>query len=119
MLSILVVGCYIVMELLELVRHSYLQKVALRLDEAFRQRLFTIAFEANLKRVPGGTIQAFNDLRTLREFIPSGAVVALLDWPHKSEPSITLNCLLPKPSRIALKWVSKPPFVQTLLLPTG
>jgi len=81
MLSILVVGCYIVMELLELVRHSYLQKVALRLDEAFRQRLFTIAFEANLKRVSGGTIQAFNDLRTLREFIPSGAVVALLDSP--------------------------------------
>jgi len=81
MLIIVVIGSYVVMELLELVRHSYLQKAALKLDEAFRERLFGIAFEANLRRLPGGTIQAFNDLRTLREFIPSGAVMAMLDSP--------------------------------------
>lgn len=81
MLIILVLGSYLVMELLELVRLAFLQKIALKLDEQFRQRLFTIAFEANLRRVPGGTIQAFNDLRTLREFIPSGAVIAILDSP--------------------------------------
>ncbi len=81
MLIIVVIGSYVIMELLELVRHSYLQKAALKLDEAFRERLFGIAFEANLRRLPGGTIQAFNDLRTLREFIPSGAVMAMLDSP--------------------------------------
>ncbi len=81
MLIIAVIGSYVVMELLELVRHSYLQKAALKLDEEFRERLFGIAFEANLRRLPGGTIQAFNDLRTIREFIPSGAVMAMLDSP--------------------------------------
>ncbi len=81
MLTILVIGSYVVMELLELVRHEYLQKVAVKLDEHFRQRLFGIAFEANIKKMQGGTIQAFNDLRTLREFIPSSAVMALLDSP--------------------------------------
>ncbi len=81
MLLILVIGSYIVMELLELVRHDLLQKVALGLDQELRNRLFNITFEANLKRIPGGSIQAFNDLRTIRDFIPSGAVTALLDAP--------------------------------------
>ena len=81
MLLILIVGSYIVMELLELVRHDLLQRVALGLDQELRNRLFNIVFEANLKRIPGGSIQAFNDLRTIREFIPSGAVMALLDAP--------------------------------------
>jgi ATP-binding cassette subfamily C exporter for protease/lipase len=81
MLIILVVGSYVVMELLELVRHELLQGVALKLDRELRGRLFDIAFEANLKRMPGGSIQAFNDLKTIREFIPSGAVMAILDAP--------------------------------------
>ena len=81
MLLILIVGSYIVMELLELVRHDLLQRVALGLDQELRNRLFNIVFEANLKRIPGGSIQAFNDLMTIREFIPSGAVMALLDAP--------------------------------------
>ena len=81
MLLILVIGSYIVMELLELVRHEHLQRVAMGLDKELRHRLFNITFEANLKRIPGGSIQVFNDLKTLREFIPSGAVMALLDAP--------------------------------------
>jgi len=81
MLILIVVGSYIVMELLELVRHDFLQQVALRLDQKFRNKLFNIAFEANLRRLAGGTIQSFNDLKTIREFIPSGAVMAILDAP--------------------------------------
>ena len=81
MLILLVVGSYIVMELLELVRHDFLQQVALRLDQKFRDKLFNVAFEANLRRLTGGTVQSFNDLKTLREFIPSGAVMAILDAP--------------------------------------
>ena len=81
MLTVLVVGSYIVMELLELVRHDFLQRVAIEFDRKFRTRLFDIAFEANVKRMPGGTIQGFNDLKTIREFIPSGAVIAMFDAP--------------------------------------
>jgi ATP-binding cassette subfamily C exporter for protease/lipase len=81
MLLILVIGSYIVMELLELVRHEFLQKVALKMDHHFRNRIFDITFEANLKRIPGGSVQAFTDLKTIRDFIPSGAVMAILDAP--------------------------------------
>ena len=81
MLLILIVGSYIVMELLELVRHGFLQTVANDFDDHFRERLFNISFEANVKKIPGGNIQSFNDLRTIREFLPSGAVMAILDAP--------------------------------------
>ena len=81
MLLILVIGSYIVMELLELVRHEFLQRVALNMDRHFRSRIFDITFEANLKRIPGGSVQAFADLKTIRDFIPSGAVTAILDAP--------------------------------------
>jgi len=81
MLLLLVVGSYVVMELLELVRHEFLQKVSLKMDRHFRNRIFDITFEANLKRIPGGSVQAFSDLKTIRDFIPSGAVTAILDAP--------------------------------------
>jgi len=81
MLTVLVIGSYVMMELLELVRHDFFQQLALNFDRHFRRRLFDIAFEANVKRIPGGTIQGFNDLKTLREFLPSGAIMAMLDAP--------------------------------------
>lgn len=81
MLLILVIGSYIVMELLELVRHTFLQQVAMKMDKHFRNRIFDITFEANLKKIPGGSVQAFTDLKTIRDFIPSGAVMAILDAP--------------------------------------
>ena len=81
MLTVLVIGSYVMMELLELVRHDFLQRVAIEFDRKFRVRLFDIAFEANVKRIPGGTIQGFNDLKTIRDFLPSGAVIAMFDAP--------------------------------------
>ncbi len=81
MLTVLVIGSYVMMELLELVRQDFFQQLALTFDRTFRGRLFDVAFEANVKRIPGGTIQGFNDLKTLREFLPSGAIMAMLDAP--------------------------------------
>lgn len=79
MLLILVIGCYLMMELLELVRHQLLSKVGVALDQQFQQRLFDATFEASLKKLPGGTTQAFNDLKMVREFLSSPAVMAMLD----------------------------------------
>ena len=88
MLLLAVVGAYVMMEMLELVRHGIMHGVSQKLDEAFSTQLFNTAFEARLKGVPGGTTQALTDLKTIRDFLPSGAVMAALDAP------MALVCLL-------------------------
>lgn len=77
----MVLLAYAVMELLDLFRARLLYRAGESVDRTLRDRLFEAAFTANLRRVPGGTTQAFTDLRTLREFISSGAVTAMFDAP--------------------------------------
>jgi ATP-binding cassette subfamily C exporter for protease/lipase len=81
MLCIAVIGAYVVMEMLELVRARILHRAGQDIDAQVRTRLFDATFEANLRRVPGGTPQAFNDLRTVRDFVASPAVTAVMDSP--------------------------------------
>lgn len=81
MLLLLALGAYLLMEALELVRGEVMGKVGIRIDEALRRRLFDAAFEANLKRGGVGNTQVFSDLRTLREFLPSPALMAFMDAP--------------------------------------
>jgi ATP-binding cassette subfamily C exporter for protease/lipase len=88
MLLVAVVGAYVMLEMLELVRHGIMHGVAQKLDQAFSTQLFNTAFEARLKGMPGGTTQALADLKTIRDFLPSGAVMAALDAP------MSLVCLL-------------------------
>lgn len=88
MLLVAVVGAYVMLEMLELVRHGIMHGVSQKLDEAFSTQLFNTAFEARLKGMPGGTTQALADLKTIRDFLPSGAVMAALDAP------MSLVCLL-------------------------
>ncbi|MBU3646609.1 MAG: type I secretion system permease/ATPase [Limnohabitans sp.] len=88
MLLVAVIGAYVMLEMLELVRHGIMQGVSQKLDQAFSKQLFDTAFEARLKGMPGGTTQALTDLKTIRDFLPSGAVMAALDAP------MALVCLL-------------------------
>ena len=81
MLLTAVVGAYVMLEMLELVRHGIMQGVANKVNSTFSEQLFNTAFEARLKGLPGGTTQALADLKTLCEFLPSGAVMALMDAP--------------------------------------
>jgi len=82
MLLLAVIGAYVVMELLELVRAEVMGQAAMQVDAGLRTRLFDAAFEANLKRGGRqGSTQVFSDLKTLREFLPSPAVMAMLDAP--------------------------------------
>ena len=80
-LLVMVLGVYVVLELLDLVRARLLHQAGEDIDARVRARLFDVAFEANLKRQPGGTTQPFNDLRTLREFVSTPAITAVLDTP--------------------------------------
>jgi ATP-binding cassette, subfamily C, bacterial exporter for protease/lipase len=81
MLIVAVVGSYIMMEMLELVRHSLLSSVAVKVDKQLRERLFDTTFEARLRQQGGGSVQVFNDFKTFRDFMSSSAVTAMLDAP--------------------------------------
>lgn len=80
MLTLLVLGMYVLMEILEWVRGQILHNAGLVLETKLGERVFNAVFEANLRRM-GGSNQALNDMRTLREFLPSPAVTALMDAP--------------------------------------
>lgn len=75
-----VIGVYVLMETLDLLRGRLLQQAGWRVDAALREQLHDSAFTASL-RAGGGSVQPFNDLRTIREFIGSPAVTAILDLP--------------------------------------
>lgn len=81
MLLVIVIGAYVMMEALEIVRGKLMHQAGERIDAALRARLFDMAFEANLRNIPGGTTQPFNDLKTVRDFIASPAVAAMMDAP--------------------------------------
>ena len=87
-LLLAICGSYVVQELIEVARSRVLFTAATAVDEHLRERVFNVTFEASLRKVPGGTVQVFTDLRTLREFIPSLAVTSAMDLPA------ALMCLL-------------------------
>ncbi len=81
MLTLVVLAAYAVMEFLEWVRSEMLHEVGHEVDKAVSPRLFQLMFDANLKRLPGGSLQPMNDWRTVREFLPSPFVLALMEVP--------------------------------------
>lgn len=75
-----VIGIYVLMEMLEVLRSRLLQQAGWRVDAAVREHLHDNTFNASLHQ-GGGSTQPFNDLRTLRDFIGSPAITALMDLP--------------------------------------
>jgi ATP-binding cassette subfamily C exporter for protease/lipase len=81
MLTLLLLGAFVLMEVLEWARSELMHHAGLELDEKLRDRVFGAVFEANLRRVPGGTMQPMADLRTIREFLVSPALLAAAEAP--------------------------------------
>ncbi|HXD39168.1 MAG TPA: type I secretion system permease/ATPase [Ramlibacter sp.] len=81
MLVIVVVGAYVVMELLEWARGQIMFAAGLALDRELGDRIFVAMFAANLRRMPGGTTQSMGDFRILREFLHSPVVLAVMESP--------------------------------------
>ena len=65
----------------EWVHNTEMSEAGLALDAKLSDRVFMASFEANLKRLPGGTLQPLADLRTLREFLPSPVLHAVMESP--------------------------------------
>ena len=81
MLTLLVLGAYVLMEVLEWVRSEVMHEAAMAFDSRMSGRIFTAIFEANLKRLPGGTAQPMNDFRTVRDFLHAPVLLALMEAP--------------------------------------
>jgi ATP-binding cassette subfamily C exporter for protease/lipase len=81
MLLLWVLGTYLIMEWLDVVRSKLMYQVSEQFDVSLRKRLFNASFEANLKSPNSGTLQVFTDLRAVRDFIASPAISAIMDAP--------------------------------------
>jgi ATP-binding cassette, subfamily C, bacterial exporter for protease/lipase len=81
MLTVAVVGAFVVMEVLEWARSEILNEAGLAFDRKLGARVFDAIFTANLKRMPGGNTQPMNDFRIMREFFASPVVSAVMEAP--------------------------------------
>jgi ATP-binding cassette, subfamily C, bacterial exporter for protease/lipase len=81
MLTVLVLGAYVVMEILEWARGDLLYKAGLELDRKMSPRIFDAIFTANLRRHAGGSIALMSDFKTVREFLNLPVLTALMDAP--------------------------------------
>jgi len=79
--TLLVLAAFVLMEVLEWVCAEILHEGSLKFDGKLSGRVFAAIFEANLKRLPGGTAQPMNDFRSLRDFFHAPVVLALMQAP--------------------------------------
>ncbi|MCG8431054.1 MAG: type I secretion system permease/ATPase, partial [Candidatus Omnitrophica bacterium] len=81
MLTILVVGVYILLEMLEWVRGQMMQQTARGVDKKLHAPVFHAIFAARLNGARGQASEALDDLRTFVEFLSSRTFLALIDAP--------------------------------------
>jgi ATP-binding cassette, subfamily C, bacterial exporter for protease/lipase len=81
MLTLMVLGAYVFMSALEFVRSFVLIRVGAQLDMKLNKRIYTAAFEQNLKKAGGNAGQALQDLTTIRQFVTGNALFAFFDAP--------------------------------------
>lgn len=81
MLTLMVLGAYLFMSALEFVRSFVLIRVGAQLDMKMNKRIYTAAFEQNLKKAGGNAGQALQDLTTIRQFLTGNALFAFFDAP--------------------------------------
>ena len=81
MLTLVVLGAYVLMEVLEWARSEIMHGAGLELDKQLRNRVFGAIFEAKLKHMPGGSVQPLSDFRTIKDFLGSPPLLAVMEAP--------------------------------------
>ncbi|MYN44002.1 type I secretion system permease/ATPase [Pseudoduganella sp. FT93W] len=81
MLTLMMLGAYAFVGTLELVRSFVLVRVGAQFDMQLNKRVYTAAFEQNLKRSASNAGQALADLTNLRQFLTGNALFAFFDAP--------------------------------------
>lgn len=116
MLTLLMLGLYVFMAALEFVRSFVLVRVGARLDMQLNKRVYTAAFEHNLRRGAGNAGQALQDLTNIRQFVTGNALFAFFDAPWFPiylivifffEPSLGVFALLGTAILVALAYINE------------
>ncbi len=81
MLPLMMLVAYLCMSALEMVRSFVLVRVGAQLDMKMNKRIYTAAFEQNLKKAGGNAGQALQDLTNIRQFLTGNGVFAFFDAP--------------------------------------
>jgi len=81
MLTFIMLGLYLLMGAMEGVRSRLLVRAGARFDDALNKRVFTAAFENNLRAANAGAGQALTDLTNVRQFVTSAGLLAFFDAP--------------------------------------
>lgn len=81
MLTVIILGAFAFMSALELIRTFVLVRVGARFDMQLNKRVYTAAFEQNLKKAGGNAGQSLSDLTNLRQFLTGNALFAFFDAP--------------------------------------
>ena len=81
MLTLLVVGLFALMGILEFIRSRVLVRVGAIMEHRINERVFDAAFEATLRRGIGNARQALTDLTQLRQFLTGNGPFAFFDTP--------------------------------------
>lgn len=81
MLTLIVLAMFGVMALLEYVRSMVVIRIGSQLDSQLNTRVYTAAYERNLKNGASDTGQILGDLTTVRQFITGSSLFAFFDVP--------------------------------------
>lgn len=81
MLTLMTLGLFALMEALEYTRSAVLIRVGNQLDMRLNNRVFTAAFEKNLRRAGGNPGQTIHDLTSVRQFLTGNGLFAFFDAP--------------------------------------
>ncbi|AIN17227.1 type I secretion system ATPase family protein [Yersinia rochesterensis] len=81
MLTILVLGIFVFIGLLEWIRSAIVIRLGTRIDMQLNQRVFNAAFSSQLVGHKTPAAQALNDLTSLRQFATGNALFAFFDAP--------------------------------------
>lgn len=102
MLTILVIGLYALLEVLDWVRVRMMQEAAVKLDEFLKEKVFYAVFSGRKERSSLPVHRAFEDLRVLREALPSPGLIAIIDAPLALLTLIILFWIHPRIGLFAL-----------------
>lgn len=81
MITVMVVGLMVLMAVMEEMRSMILIRIARKIDAFMNARVYTAAFEQNLKGQGINAGQALNDLTAIRQFVTSPTIFAFFDAP--------------------------------------
>jgi ATP-binding cassette subfamily C protein EexD len=80
-LSLLVLGLFVLMGILQLIRSRILVRVGVAMDDNLGGRLFDAMFRNSLRQRNNGSPQAIDDVSNVRQFLTGPGILALFDAP--------------------------------------